>query len=125
MLHDSGLISEHVEPSDVRARPCAALVQGTGAPLNAAGRAGAPRPLPGRVLMDVSSPTIPSLDVERGLFFPRDRLRLQAVDRACVVVRIPIHLLHVCSPSAARELAMKDHHRADKDLHATDNVHER
>lgn len=86
-------LTPHVGLSDVRAHasrvaPC----HGVGAPLNAAGRAGALRPRQGQALTGVSSLTHPSPVVERGLFFPRDRLRLQAADRACVVVRTAFHL---------------------------------
>jgi hypothetical protein len=60
-------LAPHVGHSDVRAHasrvaPC----HGVGAPLNAAGRAGASRPRQGQALTGVSSLTHPSPVVERG-----------------------------------------------------------
>lgn len=61
----------------------------------------------------------PSLSV------PRDRQPASIVGRARVVLRSPIHLLHLDISSSRRHLSTGDFHRADKNFHATHNVHER
>ena len=57
---------------------------GVGATPNAAGRAGAPRPLVGSASSGAILPDSRSPIVGSGLFFRRDRLCRQAVDRACI-----------------------------------------
>ena len=80
----SAPLIHHVGAPDVRARTRSAPVRGPGALLNAAGRAGAPRPRQGQALLGVSSLTYRSPIAGSGLFFLRDRPCRQAGDRARV-----------------------------------------
>ena len=64
-------------------------------------------------------------DPRRSLSHSRDRQPASIVGRARVVLRSPIHLLHLDISSSQRHLSTGDFHRADKNFHATHNVHER
>lgn len=67
------------------------------------------------------------LSFGRGVAFRLQRARQPAsiVGRARVVLRSPIHLLHLDISRSQRHLSTGDFHRADKNFHATHNVHER